>query len=110
MAKAKVDIPWPHQNMDKGYIAYSWEAGNGHHSWAANFWERRRSKLVDALEAANTSYTDNLPELSAIAGRVTAMGEAERAKEDAFIRANLPDFDFSGIQEEDYITVITSIV
>lgn len=111
MAKAKVNIPWPHQDMSKGYVAYSWEAGSDHgHHWAADFWERRRSKLVDALGTASTSYTDNLPELSAIAGRITAMGEAERAKEDAFIRANLPDFDFSGIQEEDYITVITSIV
>lgn len=111
MAKAKVNIPWPHQNMDKGYIAYSWEAGSGHgHHWAADFWERRRSKLVDALGTASTSYTDNLPELSAIAGRVTAMGKAERAKEEAFIRANLPDFDFSGIQKEDYITVINQII
>jgi len=67
--------------MDKGYIAYSWEAGNGRHSWAANFWERRRSKLANALGAVSISYTDNLPELSAIAGRVTAMGMAERAKE-----------------------------
>lgn len=75
MAQAKVNIPWPHQNMDKGYVAYSWEAGsgNGHH-WAADFWERRRSKLVDALGAASTSYADNLPELSVIAGRVIAMG------------------------------------
>ena len=110
MAKAKVNIPWPHQNMDKGYIAYSWEAGNGHHSWAADFWERRRSKLAAALGTAMTSYTDNLPELSAIAGRVTAMGEAERKKEQAFIKANLPDFDFSNIKEEDYITTINSIV
>lgn len=110
MAKAKVNIPWPHQNMDKGYVAYSWEAGNGHHSWAADFWERRRSKLATALGTAMTSYTDNLPELSAIAGRVTAMGEAEREKEQAFIKANLPDFDFSNIKEEDYITTINSIV
>lgn len=110
MAKAKVDIPWPHQDMNKGYIAYSWEAGNGHHSWAADFWERRRSKLVSALDAASTSYTDNLPELSAIAGRVTAMGKAERAKEQAFIKANLPDFDFSNVEEKDYITVINEIV
>lgn len=110
MAKAKVNIPWPHQNMDKGYVAYSWEAGNGHHSWAADFWERRRSKLAAALGTAMTSYTDNLPELSAIAGRVTAMGQAERAKEQAFITANLPDFDFSNIKEEDYITVINEIV
>lgn len=110
MAKAKVDIPWPHQNMDKGYVAYSWEAGNGHHSWAANFWERRRSKLVDALNATSISYTDNLPELSAIAGRVTAMGMAERAKEQAFIKSNLPDFDFSNIKEKDYITTINNIV
>lgn len=110
MAKAKVNIPWPHQNMDKGYIAYSWEAGNGHHSWAADFWERRRSKLATALGTTMTSYTDNLPELSAMAARVTAMGEAERAKEQAFITANLPDFDFSNVKEEDYITVINEIV
>lgn len=109
MAKAKVNIPWPHAS--NGYVAYSWEAGSGHgHHWAADFWERRRSKLVDALNANMGSYTDNLPELSAIAGRVIAMGMAERAKEQAFIRANLPDFDFSGIQEEDYITVINEIV
>lgn len=110
MAKAKVNIPWPHQNMDKGYVAYSWEAGNGHHSWAADFWERRRSKLATALGTTMTSYTDNLPELSAMAARVTAMGEAERAKEQAFITANLPDFDFSNVKEEDYITVINEIV
>lgn len=111
MAQAKVNIPWPHQNMDKGYVAYSWEAGsgNGHH-WAADFWERRRSKLVDALGAASTSYADNLPELSVIAGRVIAMGQAERAKEQAFIHANFPDFDFSNVKKEDYITVINEIV
>ena len=110
MAKAKVSIPWPSQNMDKGYIAYSWEAGNGHHSWAADFWERRRKKLVSALNASSLSYTDSLPELAEIGERIAAMGAAERLKEQAFIKANLPDFDFSGIQEEDYIKVISTIV
>lgn len=110
MAKAKVNIPWPHQDVGKGYVAYSWEAGNGHHSWAADFWERRRSKLAAVLNSQLTSYTDDLPELSAIAARVIAMGQAERAKEQAFIRANLPDFDFSNVEEKDYITVINEIV
>jgi hypothetical protein len=39
MAKAKVNIPWP----DENYVVYNWPAGSGHsHSWAADFWERRR--------------------------------------------------------------------
>jgi len=104
MAKAKVDIPWPNEN----YVAYNWPAGGG--SWAGDFWERRRQKAISALKVVNTSYSDNIPELIELGKRVEAIGKAERQKELNFLRQNLPDFDFTNIDEKKLVTTINEIV
>ena len=83
MAKAKVNIPWPHQDPDKGYVAYNWPAGDG--SYAGAFWERRRSKLIDALRQTEISYTDNVPKLIELGKKVESIGKAEYRKELNFL-------------------------
>ena len=83
MAKAKVNIPWPHEHMENNYVAYNWPAGSG--SYAGAFWERRREKLVDVLSKMNTSYTENIPKLLELSERMISIGKAEQIKEQNFI-------------------------
>lgn len=101
MARAKVDIPWPHQNIENGYVAYNWGAGDG--GWAGAFWERRREKLIDALDISHTSYTDNLPELINLGERVKSIGYAEREKETMYLQQHFPGLDFSNIDDKELI-------
>lgn len=108
MAKAKVNIPWPHQNLDNGYVAYNWPAGDG--SYAGAFWERRRQAMIQALAQTEISYTDNIPELKHLGERVKSIGQAERQKELSFLKQNIPDFDFTDIKDKDLITKINELV
>lgn len=111
MATAKVNIPYPINR----YVAYDWEAGsksgNGS-TYGGAFWERRRQKLISQLNVRYTSYTDNLPELISVGNNVKDIGLAERKKEQAFIQANLPDFDLSSLENNptQYITTLNEIV
>lgn len=107
MAKAKVNISWPHQSIDKP-VAYDWEAGHG--GWAGDFWERRRKKVISKLQAARQIFDDDVPELTDLGRHVLSMGEKERAKELHFLQKNLPDFKFDDISDKDLITKINEVV
>lgn len=107
MAKAKVNIPWP----DENYVVYDWPAGSGRsHSWAADFWERRRQHALKALQKTDISYTENVPKLLELGDRMISIGKEERTKELNYLRANLPDFDFTNIDDKQLITTINEII
>lgn len=91
-----------------GMVAYDWPAHNMLYGGA--YWERRRQRLIDMMNDVNTSYVDNVPQLRQLGERVKSIGEAEREKEKMFLSQNLPDFDFTNIDDKKLITWINEII